>query len=315
MAKPIIVDAHAHIYRSAADGRAEKEGYQIWEYGTQDSVQMSALDGTVEEILEAMTTAEMSHAIAVNLFVAAEHRAKRVAALPEQMTGEARSQALRDIEAAVLEDMKDFNRWGCQVARDHPQIATFLATDVTLLAGDRAADHVREMVEGEGAKGVKLHGAACGFAMGDERLWPVYAACQDLGIPIIAHAGPDRGGKGFAEPRAFAAALEAFPDLTIVLAHMGGATWDQALEIAERFPNAAFDCCEIIEWTRSTNGPTAEQLARLIQDVGSERVMMGSDYPWYDLDQSVESVMALPLLSSEEKETILGANAVRILGL
>ena len=51
----------------------------------------------------------------------------------------------------------------------------------------------------------------------------------------------------------------------------------------------------------------------VIQDVGSQRVMMGSDFPWYDMDHNVERVMELPLLSREEKEAILGANAVRIL--
>ena len=43
--------------------------------------------------------------------------------------------------------------------------------------------------------------------------------------------------------------------------------------------------------------------------------MMGSDYPWYDLDHTVERVMELPLLSDEEKQGIIGANAVNILNL
>ena len=43
--------------------------------------------------------------------------------------------------------------------------------------------------------------------------------------------------------------------------------------------------------------------------------MMGSDFPWYDLDDTSERVMELPLLSKEEKESILGANAVRLLSL
>ena len=43
--------------------------------------------------------------------------------------------------------------------------------------------------------------------------------------------------------------------------------------------------------------------------------MMGSDFPWYDLDHTVERVMGLPLLSTEEKEGILGANALNILNL
>ena len=41
-----------------------------------------------------------------------------------------------------------------------------------------------------------------------------------------------------------------------------------------------FDCCEIIDWTGSPNGPSEVELARLIRDIGSHRVVMGSDFPW-----------------------------------
>ena len=43
--------------------------------------------------------------------------------------------------------------------------------------------------------------------------------------------------------------------------------------------------------------------------------MMGSDYPWYGLTRSVERIMELPILTDGEKEAILGANAIEILGL
>ena len=70
-----------------------------------------------------------------------------------------------------------------------------------------------------------------------------------------------------------------------------------------------------MEWTGAPNAPSDRQLAQLILDVGSDRVMMGTDFPWYDLDHSAELVMGLPLLSQEEKEAILGANAARFLDL
>ena len=109
--------------------------------------------------------------------------------------------------------------------------------------------------------------------------------------------------------------LKSFPQLRVVVAHLGGGTWNQTLEIAQAFDNAYFDCCEIIEWTQSTHGPSDQQLAQLIRDIGTDRVMMGSDFPWYDLDHSIDRVFSLPLLSMEEKERIVGANAVDILGL
>lgn len=315
MAQPIRIDSHIHIYRQAEDGLAAKEGYEIWEYGHQDEVALSALAGTVDELLQAMAAAGISKSVVVNLFIAEERRQKYREALGAETRAAKREDTESEIEARLREDLVTFNRWACQVSRDHPAIVPFVCMDVVLFSGEACAAQLRDLAESEGARGVKLHGPAQGFFMGDERLWSTYATCRELGLPVIGHSGPDRDGKGLAEPRAFGAALAAFPEVPIVLAHMGGATWQQALEIAETYPNAFFDCCEIIEWTRSDNGPSDRELAQLIRDIGPERVMMGSDYPWYDLDHTVDRVMALPLLSHEEKDGIVGANAERILGL
>ncbi len=315
MAEAIRVDSHVHLYPTVEDGLADKEGYVIWEYGERPDVCFSDYAGTLEDAVEAMNAANISKAVVVNLFMGRLAREAAIAKLPAGLGGAGRDKAIADIDARLVDRMKAFNRWGCDVAGSHPEIVPFVAADVTVLAGDEGAAHVRDMVENHGGRGVKLHGAVQGYAMSDERLWPIHRTCEDLGVPVVGHSGPDRNGNGFAEPRAFGRMLKEFPGLNVVLAHMGGATWDQALEIAETYPNAYFDCCEIIEWTGGTNAPSEEQLARLIKDIGPERVMMGSDFPWYDLDHTVERVMELPLLSTEEKEGILGANAVRILGL
>lgn len=315
MADPIKVDSHVHLYPTAEDGLADKESYQIWEYGERADMCFSDLAGTLDDAKEAMAVAGVSKAVVVNLFMGRLLREAAIAELPEGTGGPDRETALADIDAHIVDRMKTFNRWGCQVAADQPQFVPFIAADITVLPADEGATHVRDMVENHGGRGVKLHGAVQGFSMSDERLWPIYRTCEELDVPVIGHSGPDRNGAGFAEPRAFGRMLKEFPRLNAVLAHMGGGTWAQALEIAETYPNAYFDCCEIIEWTGGTNAPSVEQLARLIKNIGPERVMMGSDFPWYDLDHTVERIMELPMLSVEQKEGILGANAVRILNL
>lgn len=315
MAEPFKVDSHVHLYRNREDAAEDKASYEIFEYGFKEDIHLSSLLGSVEEMLAAMRRARIDRAVILNLFVTGWERErfrKRAAKIISESELEV---ALLRFDQDVPEMLKNFNRWGCKVAQEHPEFLAFVSADLAAISGKDCAAHIRDLAENDGAKGVKLHGAAHGVAMGDRRLWPVYETCQELDIPIIGHSGPDAGGKGFAEPRAFADALEAFPQLRIVLAHLGGGSWRQALEIAERFSNAFFDCCEIIEWTGSENGPSDEQLAQLIKDIGPHRVMMGSDYPWYDLDHTVERVMELPVLSEEEKAGILGANAVRILGI
>lgn len=305
MTDPIKVDAHVHLYRNREEGRAEKEGYQVWEYGEKADVHVSECVGTVDELAVQMKATGISKAVVVNLFSA-------IAARESAHTAGEKKPA--DIDAWVVEEMIGFNRWSCELARQYEGLVPFVAADPAALPGETGANHLRDMLE-QGAAGIKLHGAFQIFQMGDERLWPIYATCQELGVPIIAHSGPDRGNEGFAEPQVFGRMLKAFPGLRVVLAHLGGGVWGQALEIAQTYPNAYFDCCEIMEWTDSPSGPSAKQLGQLIKDIGPRRVMMGSDFPWYDLDHSIDRVMGLPLLSMEEKTGIVGANAVDILGL
>ncbi len=315
MTEPIRIDSHIHIFESGEDGLACKKGYEIWEYGQQEQVALSVLSGTVEELIAAMAGAGIVKGVIVNLLIPDVERRKAVRSLPPGLNSTERGTALTDFEAGLRDRLVDFNRWACQVAQAHPEIETFVGIDVALMSAKANAQHLRNMVDTESACGVKLHGPAQGFFMGDERLWPTYTVCQEMGLPVIGHSGPDEEGRGFAEPRAFGAALAAFPEVPIVLAHMGGATWGQAREMADSYANAYFDCCEIIEWTRSEKGPSDTELACLIRDIGADRVMMGSDFPWYDLDHTVERVLELPVLSQEEKEGIIGANALRILKL
>lgn len=315
MPEPFKVDSHVHLYRNREDAAEDKETYEIFEYGFKEDVHLSSLLGSVEEMLEAMRQAKIDRAVILNLYVATWERERFRKKAAKRMSESELKAALRRFDQDVPERLRNFNRWGCQVAQDHTEFLPFVCADLAALSGEDCAAHILDLVENCGAKGVKLHGVAHRVAMGDRRLWPIYETCQELDIPVIGHSGPDAGGKGFAEPRAFADALEAFPHLRIVLAHLGGGAWHQAAEIAERFSNAFFDCCEIIEWTNSEIGPSDEQLAQLIRDIGPHRVMMGSDYPWYDLGHTVERVMELPILSDDEKAGILGANAARILGI
>ena len=310
MSRSPKVDMHIHIYPSAEIGLSDK-AYEIWEYGTHSAVHFSRCAGTVPELLESMRAAGVSKGVVLIYFMG---RFRKQAAIA-QLGGAASAEALKAVDARLLRELEDGNRWGCEVSRAHPEIATFVTVDIGFQSAEAAAAHVRDMVENHGARGLKLHGSMQGISMADERLWPTYALCERLGLPILGHAGPDRDGQGYAEPKAFEAMLAAFPKLKVVLAHMGGAAWRQSASVASRHPNAFFDCSEIIEWTGSPHAPTDEQLVGLIREVGIDRVMMGSDFPWYDLDHTVERVMSLPGLSAGEREAIIGTNAMRILGL
>src|SRR6266516_1167024 len=294
---PVKVDAHLHLYPSVASGEWWKGGYEIFEYGPEPP------EG-------------FSHGVAVNLLSVELFRDEALAMLPIDLTRAEQIEAVATIDATMADRFRACNRWLVDTLAPLPQLTPFVGIDPWALSPQENVRHLRELAA-RGARGIKLHPVAQRVAADDPRLWPVYQACEDWGLAVLAHSGTAKGGEQFAEPEAFAAMLRDFPRLTVVLAHLGGGSWRQTARLAEAFPHLAFDLCEIIEWASAGAplAPSRHELAALIQAVGPERVLLGTDFPWYDLDRTVALVMDLPLLANEQKEAILGANAVRVLDL
>lgn len=310
-----IIDVHMHIYPSREYGLSRKSTYQVWEYGEKADTRFSRYAGDVEDALDAIRKSPVDRAVVVNLFALSIARANAIAELPSTLDQDGRGRAIADIDASMGERLKQSNHVVCDLARRHSELIAFVSADPWALDAREGLMHLRDVVTNRGARGVKLHPVLQQFDVSDPRMFPIYEACVDLDVPIVAHSGPSRSGPQFAEPRAFAGMLRSFPRLRVVLAHLGGGAWRQTAEIARAYPNAYFDCCEILAWIGASNAPDENQFARLIQEVGVDRVLLGSDFPWYDLDYSVERLMGLPLLSHEEKTAILGGNAVRLLRL
>jgi predicted TIM-barrel fold metal-dependent hydrolase len=59
---------------------------------------------------------------------------------------------------------------------------------------------------------------------------------------------------------------------------------------------------------------SAEQFLRIVKNHGADKVLFASDYPWSSAKTEIEHLKAMPL-SSEEKNAILGGNAMRILNI
>ncbi len=314
MSGPLRIDNHIHLYPSRAEGAWWKAGYEIWEYGKRDGVHFSGDTGTLEETVAVLDRGGFAHGVVLNLFAVDPFRQQYESTLPADMDATGRAQALAEFDASSGERYLAFNRWLMDTLADVPSLTGFVAIDPSALPPERNVEHLRQMAE-RGARGVKLHPVLQKFGANDPRMHPVYRACMEMGLVVLSHTGPARSGESFAEVPAFRPVLDEFPGLTVVLAHLGGGKWRDTPAVAQAYPNVAFDLCEIIEWVGAPGAPTKEELAVLIREIGPERVMLGSDYPWYDPAHSAELLLSLPVLSPAEKNAILGENAARLLDL
>ncbi len=288
-----VIDAHVHTYPTAQIGLQATAGTAL-----------SGCAGTVEELLGLMAVGGIDKAVMLNMTPVTDMREAALArgeGPPEEVT------------RRMIERMKRRNAWTCQVARDHPSLVPFISLDPSMGADDAVAE-VRRRVE-EGARGIKLHPSAQRFSPTDPNLWPAYAEAEALGLPVVSHGGffpLDPESSEHSRPRAFKRVLEAFPRLTLVLAHLGGGYREESLAMAAQHPNLLFDCAAAVNGTVQPPSLTDDEAVDLIRRLGVDRVLFGSDWPWFHPLRDRERIDALPM-SDDEKRLVLGENARRVM--
>ena len=260
MAPGPVIDAHVHTYPSREIGRQAMMGTGRTDYG-----------GTPEELLEIMSRAGITHAVMVNMTPFADMMDAALERLPEGLSTADRAAEEDAAQRRIIGRLQRRNQWTCEIAREHPQLIAFIGLDPSM--SERELLDEIETRYAEGARGLKLHPAAQRFYPNDERLAPVYARATELGWPVIFHSGAFALGARLSESpsetaatdqatlRYFPPLLKAFPDLTVVLGHMGFGDFDTCAAIAADFPNAMFDCCFTVNGTDPSPAISDEEAA------------------------------------------------------
>ncbi len=172
-------------------------------------------------------------------------------------------------------------------------------------SADQAAD-VRRVAE-LGLRGVKLHPEIQGFAVDEPRSLRICALCEEYGLPLLLHTGDRR--YDCSNPNRLLPVLRQFPGLRIIGAHLGGwSIYEEAAEQLAGVPNLWFDCSSTFYWLDP-------QIAkRLIERLGVNRVMFGSDYPMWTPKTELDTFLSLGF-SEEAQEDILHETARRVFRL
>ena len=304
MPDPAAIDAHVHTYRSREIGLQAMSGAGRTAYG-----------GTPEELLEAMDRGGIEKAVMVNMTPVLEMYEAAAAKLPPGLSAVQREREEQRIRREMIGRLQRRNEWTCAVARAHPRLVAFIGLDPSMSADELVTEI--ELRLSEGARGIKLHPPNQRFYPNDPRLRAAYVRMQELGLPVTFHSGafalaPRAGDHGRAEH--FAELLAAFPRLTVVMAHLAFGDFDACAELARTYANVFFDCCFVVNGVDRPPAISDEQAVAAFRRIGVDRVMFGSDYPWFDPVADAERIRRLPLTDGE-KRAILHDNAVRTLRL
>jgi predicted TIM-barrel fold metal-dependent hydrolase len=174
-------------------------------------------------------------------------------------------------------------------------------------ADPEAVARVRQTREA-GFAGIKLHAYYQGFDMDDPRMMEICAAADAAGLIVMCHAGFDMAFERVrrADPERLARVAEAFPNLRLVGAHLGGwEDWEQTRRHLLGRP-IYLD----LSFTLDYFSPQAYR--DLIEAHPADRLLFATDSPWKEPGEDLARIEALGL-DAALLERILWRNAERLL--
>ena len=205
-----------------------------------------------------------------------------------------------------------------------------------------AAAELRHAVTEFGMVGVEIATTVDGRDLDDPDLEPFWAAAAELRCPVLIHPYASLAGRGVeryflgnlvgnpAESTVaiahlvFGGVLDRHPDLRPVLVHGGGFTpwqssrWDRGHAAVAHLTGGGGIGARPTELLQRVHFDTVlhdpQLIDFLVQRVGVERVVLGSDYPFPMGDLTpVDTLDAVTALTDEQRRAILGGNVARLL--
>jgi uncharacterized protein len=221
------------------------------------------------------------------------------------------------------------------MAQRYPERVLFCGGVDPLLRGlESALAELDHQITEMGARSIKFYNAHIphSWRCDDEKLaYPMYQRCLDLGVKTVQfHKGVPFGLQNVEalRPNDLQAAARDFPELNFIIHHLAMPYFEETVDIASRFPNIYLALSGNLNYFLIAPRLVQQQLGRLIQAVGAEKLLWGSEAAlagppgpylraFLDLQipEDLRSGYGYPDITRADKELILGVNFARLMGV
>lgn len=170
--------------------------------------------------------------------------------------------------------------------------------------GEKALDEVKRAVTDWGFRGIKLHPLFHAFIPSDEIVLPIIELARHFAIPVFFHTGHPP----FSLPWQIGEVAEIYPDVPIIMGHMGhghGCYIHGTIKTAKKYPNL---------YLETSGMPMHTKIREAVEQVGSDRVMYGSDTPFHHHSVEMQRVRVSGL-DEENLRRVFYDNAAKLLGI
>jgi predicted TIM-barrel fold metal-dependent hydrolase len=196
------------------------------------------------------------------------------------------------------------------IVRDHP--GRFIGIAAIDPVNRKAAVAEIDRCMAAGFKGINIEPGAYPVPIypDDRRLYPIYAHCEDRGIPVIIMAGGNAGPDlSYSFPVHFDRVAGDFPQMKMVVSH-GGWPWvSEILHVAFRRSSVYVSPDMYLH-----EAPGWEEYIKAANGFLADRFLYASCYPLAPAKEYAEWFLRLPL-KPETRERALWKNAAELLRL
>lgn len=214
---------------------------------------------------------------------------------------------------------------------DDRYVAKYVAADAARLIGFLSVDPTQPGWEDElrfghqqlGLRGIKLLSMYAGFRPDESRLDPLWQYATQHRLPVLLHTGTTFVAQAPLEctlPRHLDVVATRFPEVRIIMAHLGHPYEGEAIVTARKHPHVFCDISALhyrpFQFYHSL---------MLVQEYGIwDKVLFGTDYPFTTVNATLDGLRklndmlagsALPRLSHEAIERLIHRDSLPLLGL
>lgn len=173
-----------------------------------------------------------------------------------------------DIEKALI-SYPD-NGLTCAAVKEFPEALAGLAW-LDPNQGEKAVADLERLVADHGFQGLKLHPLFNAYTANDSVVYSLMDLARAKNLPVFIHSGHPP----FSLPWSIAQLAETYPDVRIVMIHMGhghGVYIQAALDMAKKYGNI---------WLENSGMPMHTKIREAYETVGADRIFWGSDAPFH----------------------------------
>jgi predicted TIM-barrel fold metal-dependent hydrolase len=237
-----------------------------------------------------------------------------------------RQMKIAGIEKSVLLPIDCTTAHGCKIFSNE-QISDLVSSNDSFIGfasvdplKEDAADDLDNAISGLGLKGLKLDPSLQQFYPNDkDKAYPIYEKASKLGIPTLIHEGLSWEADAmmkYSHPNLLEDVAHDFPNLNLIIAHMGWPWVLDSVALALKYPNIYLDTSclyadtprEFIEYVFTKQVPIT-----ILERSLHHKILFGSNYPRIETHKMVSAVKNV-LHEEDIARLIFRGNALKLLG-